>query len=177
MADGASSARSDLLLIGTIVMPFGVKGQVKVSSFTNKPDHLRRVKTVFVGLKQLPIPLRRVIQHKPDVLVLTLGGIEDRNAAEALRGSEIFIREEDAAPLEVDEYFLHDLPGLRVETTAGALVGEVKDVLETGANEVLVVKRVEGGEALIPMIHDIVKALDLAAKRIVIEPMAGLLDE
>lgn len=156
-------------------MPFGMRGQVKLHSVMSRPEHLRRVKTVFIGEQHLAVALRRAVQHKPTVLILTLDGMADRSSAEALRGAEVFIREADAAPLDEDEYFLHDLPGLRVETTAGEQVGTVKEVLETGANEVLIVTRPEGGEVLIPMIRDVVKSLDIPAGRLVIEPMEGLL--
>ncbi len=175
MADTQPPGAADFLLIGTIGAPFGVRGQVKLLTITSRPEHLRRLKTVFIGDEQTPVGLRRVIEHKPNVLILSLSGVDDRAAADELRGAEVFIREADAAPLDADEYFLHDLPGLEVETTAGQPIGTVKEVLETGANEVLVVARPEGGEVLIPMIHDVVKSLDTTAKRLVIEPIEGLL--
>jgi len=166
----------DYLLIGTVGLPFGVRGQVKLHALTSRPEHLRRVKTLFVGDQRVAYALKRAAEHKPNVLLLTLEGVNDRGAAETLRNQEVFIREADAAPLDEDEYFLHDLPGMAVETTSGQSIGTVKEVLETGANEVLVVTRVEGGEALIPMIRDVVKLLDIAGKRIVVEPIEGLLE-
>jgi 16S rRNA processing protein RimM len=175
VAQTARGERDDLLLIGTIGVPFGLKGQVKLHALTSRPEQLRRIKTLFVGEAQTPIKLRRAVEHKANHLVLTLEGIADRAAADQLRGAEVFILEADAAPLDEDEYFLHDLPGLKVETVAGEAIGVVKEVLETGANDVLVVTRLDGAEALIPMIRDVVKSLDLKARRITIEPMEGLL--
>ncbi len=166
----------DFLLVGTIGLPFGIKGQVKLHTITSRPEHLLRLKTVFLGDARAATELRRVAEHKHAVMILTLAGVEDRNAADELRGTEVFIRQQDAAPLDEDEYFLHDLPGLQVETTGGEVLGTVDQVLETGANDVLVVKRENGEEALIPMTHEVVKALDLTARRIVIEPIQGLLD-
>ena len=165
----------DFLLIGTIGVPFGMRGQVKLHSVMSRPEHLRRVKTLFIGDQHRAIALRHAAEHKPNVLILTLEGLANRSSAEALRGAEVYIREADAAPLDEDEYFLHDLPGLRVETITGEQVGTVKEVLETGANEVVIVTRPEGGEVLIPMIRDVVKVLDIAGGRLVIEPMEGLL--
>jgi 16S rRNA processing protein RimM len=110
------------------------------------------------------------------VLIIALAGIDSRDAAEALRGQEVYIRQADALPLDQDEYYLHDLPGLRVEHVDGTTIGIVKEVLETGANEVLIVTRPEGGEVLIPMIKDVVKRLDIAAGVVVIEPLPGMLD-
>jgi 16S rRNA processing protein RimM len=166
----------DFLLVGTIGLAFGIKGQVKLHTITSRPEHLGRIKTVFLGDQRTATRLRRAVEHKHAIMVLTLAGVNDRNAAEALRGTEVYIRQQDAAPLEEDEYFLHDLPGLQVETTAGEALGTVSEVLETGANDVLVVKRESGEEVLIPMTREVVKALDLAAKRVVIEPIQGLLE-
>jgi 16S rRNA processing protein RimM len=166
----------EFLLVGTIGLPFGIKGQVKLHTITSRPEHLNRIKTVFLGDQRVATTLRRAVEHKHAVMILTLAGVDDRTMADSLRGTEVYIRQQDAAPLDEDEYFLHDLPGLQVETTAGEVLGIVSEVLETGANDVLVVKRTSGAEALIPMTREVIKALDLAAKRIVIEPIQGLLD-
>ncbi|HEY0603282.1 MAG TPA: ribosome maturation factor RimM [Herpetosiphonaceae bacterium] len=167
----------ELLLVGQITSPFGVHGQLNLHAITNRPEHLRRVSTVFVGENLTPYKLKRAAPHKPTVLIVTLNGIDSREAAETLRGQEVYIRQADAMPLDEDEYYLHDLPGLRVETADGTAIGTVKEVLETGANEVLVVTRPEGGEALIPMIKDVVKRLDIAGGLIVVEPLPGMLDD
>lgn len=166
----------DLLLVGQITLPHGVRGQLKLHTITSRPEHLQRVKTVFIGEGLTPYSLRRAAVHKGAVMIVTLAGVDTREGAEALRGQEVYMRQNDAAPLDEDEYFLHDLPGLNVQTTAGTVVGVVKEVIETGANEVLVVTRPEGGEVLIPMIKDIVKQLDLAGGLVMIDPIPGLLD-
>jgi 16S rRNA processing protein RimM len=166
----------ETLLIGQIVAPFGVRGQVKMRAYTAHVDHLRRrIRTVLVGDDRREYPLAGVIEHKPGLLVLSLGGVSTREAAEDLRGSEVAIRESDAAPLEEGEYFIHQLYGLAVVDEQGAEIGRVREVLETGANEVLVVARPDGPEALIPMIHDVVQDLDIAAGRVVVRLIEGLL--
>jgi 16S rRNA processing protein RimM len=168
--------RDDLLLIGKIMVPFGVRGQVKMFAITSYPEHLQRVKTVYVGNDYTPHALQKAAIHKGAEMIVTLGGVTTREAAEALRGQEVFMRDSDALPLESDEYFLHDLPGLRVRTADGAEIGTVREVLDNPANEVLVVKRVEGGDVLIPMIKDVVQQLDIAGGEIVINPLPGLLE-
>ena len=167
----------ELLLVGQITLPHGVRGQVKLHAITNRPEHLERVKTIFVGEGRTPYKLTKIAAHKGPVMIASIGGVGSRDAAEALRGQEVFIRQSDAAPLDEDEYYLHDLPGLAVQTVDGAEIGVVKEVIETGANDVLVVTRTAGGEVLIPMIRDVVKALDLPGKLITIEPMPGLLED
>lgn len=177
MSQQTRPSLDELLLVGKITTPFGVHGQLNLHAITNRPEHLRRVSTVFVGENLTPYKLQRAAPHKSSVLIVTLAGVDGRDAAESLRGQEVYIRQADAMPLDEDEYYLHDLPGLRVETVEGTAIGTVKEVLETGANEVLIVTRSEGGEALIPMIKDVVKRLDIAAGVVVIEPLPGMLDD
>lgn len=157
-------------------MPFGIRGQLKLFAITSRPEHLNRVKTVFVGDDFKPYKVQRAAVHKASVVILTLEDITSREDADTLRGQEVYIRESDALPLAEGEYYLHDLPGLRVQMVDGTELGVVKQVLETGANEVLVVERSEGGEALIPMIKDVIKDLNIAEGTVTIEPLPGLLE-
>lgn len=165
----------DTLLVGIVVAAFGLRGQVKLRAITNNPEGLRRVRTLYLGPTRKPYQLRSIQQPKPGTLVLTLDGVDGRTAAEDLRGTEVFIRAQDAAPLAEDEYFIHDLYGLLVVAEDGSEIGKVREVLETGANEVLVVTRPGQSDALIPMIRDVVRTLDIPGGRIVISPLEGLL--
>jgi 16S rRNA processing protein RimM len=167
---------NDTLLIGQIVAPFGVRGQVKVRAYTAHVEHLRRrIRAVYIGDDRREYSLTGVIEHKPGLLLLSLGGVTTRDAAEELRGAEVAIRESDAAPLEDGEYFIHQLYGLTVVDEQGAEIGRVREVLETGANEVLIVTRPDQPEALIPMIHDVVQELDITGGRVVVHLTEGLL--
>ncbi len=166
----------EFLLIGQIAAPFGVRGQIKVKSYTDRPDHLsRNVRTVYLGDQHTPLTLTGVIEHKPGILVVTLREITSREAADALRGAEIYIRASEAAPLAEDEYFLHQLIGLRASTEDGQSIGQVREVLETGAGQVLVISRPGHTDALVPMVRDFILTLDIANGRIIIRPIEGLL--
>ncbi|EFO79210.1 hypothetical protein OSCT_2873 [Oscillochloris trichoides DG-6] len=166
----------DLLLIGVIAGPFGVKGQVKLKSFTDRPDYLRRnLREIFVGKKLVPYTLTKLHEHKPGLLILTLRDLETREAVDELRGCEVFIRQSDAAPLGTDEYYLHDLIGLQVLTEANQEIGTVREIIETGVHEVLIVSRPGQPDALIPVVREFVVNLDLAARQVVIRPIEGLL--
>ena len=166
-----------MLLVGQVVAPFGVQGQLKVRAITDQPEHLqRRVRTVYVGSPPRALTLRRALMHKPGVLVLTLVEVSSREEAEALRGAEVFIREADAAPLDAEEYYIHQLFGLQVLTDDGATLGQVREVLETGANEVLVVARRGQSDALIPMIRDVVQQIDVPGGKIVVRLIPGLIE-
>lgn len=175
-----------LLFIGVLGATFGVRGQVRLKAITDQPEHFQQnVRTIYLRRPSRgpSAPLQPVVekqllaafQHKPGLIILTLKGITSCEAAEELRGAEVFIKEEDAAPLAAGEYFLHQLYNLRVETNEGLELGQVREVIETGANEVLVVARPGQSDALIPMIQDVIQNLDLAGGRIVVKPLVGLL--
>jgi len=169
-------APDETLLIGQIVAPFGVRGQVKMRSYTTQIEHLRRrIRTVYLGDDRRPYTISSLFEHKPGLLILTLAGVATREAAEDLRGQEVAIRESEAAPLEEGEYFIHQLYGLTVVGEDGNEIGRVKEVIETGANDVLIVTRPDQPEALIPMIHDVVKDLDIPGGRVVVRLLDGLL--
>jgi 16S rRNA processing protein RimM len=167
----------ELLLVGQIGGSFGLRGQLKMAAITTELGHFqRKIRTLFIGPRHQAYQLKAAQVHKPGVVLLTLDGVADRDAADALRGSEVFIRESEAAPLGEGEYFTHALYGLAVLTDTGDAIGTVREVLETGANDVLVVARAEGGEALIPVIRDVIVAIDQPGGRIIIHPLPGLLD-
>lgn len=171
-----SISNDDLLLIGTIVAPFGVKGQMKLKSISDRPDHIsRHVRDLFIGKDRAPFILARLHEHKPGLLIMSLRGVDTREAAEDLRGAEVYIREREAAPLAAGEYFLHQLPGIQVLTEDGTVIGTVKEVLETGANEVLLVSRPGQSEVLIPLVSAIVTTLDIPGGKAIIRPIEGLL--
>ncbi len=166
----------DLLLIGVIAGPFGIKGLVKIKAFTDQPDYLKRhLRDIFVGKKLAPYSLTHLHEHKPGVLLLTLRGVETREAVDELRGADVYIRRSDAAPLGEDEYYLHELIGLQVSTTDGLDLGKVREVIETGANEVLVVTRPGQGDALVPLVREFITEFDIPGGRVVVRPIEGLL--
>lgn len=165
-------------MIGEIVAAFGIRGQVKMRSLTDNVAHLqRKIKTVYVGPKRVSHRLKEVFEHKPGLLIMTLEGVSSRTAAEDLRGVEVSILEEQAFPLDEGEYFIHELYGLDVFLEDGEKFGSVREVLQTGANDVLVVSRPNQPDALLPMIRDVVVSLDVPNKRVVVRLLEGLLGE
>lgn len=174
-----SPTPESLLLVGVLIAPFGIRGQLKLRLLTDRPDHLQQhIRTVYVGKSAKPYTVTRMIEHKPGLIVLSLQGVDSREAAEDLRGSEVAIPETEAAPLEEGEYYIHQLYELRVVLEDGTLIGTVQDVLITGANEVLVVKRPDDKrDALIPVIHDVIVTIAPTAGHIVIRLMPGLIED
>jgi 16S rRNA processing protein RimM len=110
------------------------------------------------------------------VVYLRFEGIQDRDAADALRGQDLMVAREDAVHLPEGEFFWDQVIGLRVEDTTGRILGSVKEILETGANHVYIVRPDgPGKEILVPAIKDVVQLIDPAAGRMVIDPLPGLL--
>lgn len=164
------------LAIGRVLRPHGVRGELLLEMLTEFPEHLAETQTVFVGAEgdaaPAPHPLRRARQHGNDLLV-QLADCPDRNAAEAYRGQVVFIRAEQAAPLPPGRYYHHQILGLTVMSDTGETLGEVSEILETGANDVYVV-RGAAGEVLLPAIKDVVLSIDLDARRMTVHLLEGL---
>jgi 16S rRNA processing protein RimM len=161
------------LVVGKIVAPWGVRGEVKVAIETGFPERFKQLKRVYLGEKATPFVLEGSRLHKRHAL-LKLEGCDDRNAAEKLRGQLVQIPVEEAMPLGEDEYYVYQVVGLDVWTTEGEHLGRVSEILFTGANDVYIVKG-EGGEILIPAVEDVVLEVDLASGRLTVELMEGLI--
>ena len=159
--------------VGRINGVWGMRGFVKVLPLTSNPARLQAGSVVL--LQGRPARIAEVVtpQGYP---IIRFEGYPDRTAAERLRDTLIEIDEADLAPLAEDEHYVDDLVGLEVVTTAGDIVGRLAEVLATGANDVYVVTREDQRDALIPAIAAVVLSIDLEAKRIVIDPVPGLLD-
>lgn len=164
-----------LLAVGRVLRPHGVRGELRVGLLTAYPDRLSRHPVFYLGDEGRPWPVER-LRLQRDAALVKLRGCDDRDGADALRGQLVQIPVEDAVPLEEGEYYTFQLIGVAVVTDRGESLGRVVDVLETGANDVYVV-RGPRGEVLIPAIKGVVGELDLSARRMVVSPLPGLLDE
>jgi 16S rRNA processing protein RimM len=164
--------------IGRIVALFGVQGELKVRPETDIPDRFRQLREIHLGPEHTPYQIAAARPYKEGLLVLRLIGIESANAAKALIGQTITIPLAQIAPLPPDHYYIHDLIGLRVESSDGQALGVVADVLATGGNDVYVVRAAETGrEVLVPAVKTMVKRVDISAGLLVIDPIPGLFDD
>ncbi|MDX1615451.1 MAG: ribosome maturation factor RimM [Candidatus Promineifilaceae bacterium] len=163
------------LVIGRIVKPHGVRGEVSVEVLTDTPERYTWLERVFVGRADpTPVVVEGVRFHQSRVL-LKLAGYDSREAVADLRSAWLQVPVSEGIPLEEGEYYLYQAIGLEVVTTGGERLGRVKQILETGANNVFVIDG-EGREILLPDIDTVVKDIDFAAGRMTVELMSGLLD-
>lgn len=160
------------LVIGEIVAPRGVRGEVRVSIATDMPARFLDLENVFVGPDRILYQVRRARLHQQWAL-LELEGVSDRDAAESLRGQLLWVSRDQAISLDTDEYFVCDIVGLRVLTETDEELGRIVEVIATGANDVYVVRTAEG-ELLLPAIHDVVLTVDIKAGLMRVRVPAGL---
>lgn len=169
------SDEPDFVLIGLVRRAHGVMGEVYVRPVSDIRERYDGLKSVLVrqenGISEVSVDSVR--WKGPDLLV-KLTGIDDRTAAEALRGAHLGVRRSDVFPLPDGTYYVFDLVGCVVIDQAGGEVGTVHDVLRMPANDVFVLG-VANGEVLIPAVKSIVKRIDLEARIIEIDKIEGLL--
>ncbi len=162
------------LVVGQIAKPHGVRGDVRVVLHTDLPERFNWLDEIYIGDKDpQPVPIEYSRFHKEWVL-LKFEGYDDRDAVEVLRGQLLQVREDQAIPLEEDEYFLFELIGLSVISDDGEHLGELVQVIETGANNVFVV-RGQQGEILIPDIAEVVLDINFDNRQITVHLLPGLL--
>lgn len=157
--------------MGRILRPRGVQGEMRVESLSDAPNRFHARARLFV--RGAPYVIRRSRVHK-GALLLTLEGIDTREAAEALRGAELEVPESEVPTLPQDVYYHFQVMGLAVVTTTGEELGKVTRIFNTGGSDVYAVQGPRG-ELLIPAIGDVVKEVDLAGGRLIVEPIPGLL--
>lgn len=167
-AKPSSPAPNNIVVMGRIVAPFGIKGWMKVKVFTETPDSLRDYPSWWVatrnGWQQHEVA---EAEFHGKGLVARLEGLIDRTAVEALKGMEVGVPRDVMPEPEADEFYWTDLLGLEVVNTEGELLGKIEGLLETGANDVLVING--GRERLIPYIASVVVAVDLPNRRMVVD--------
>lgn len=160
---------ADRILLGKVLAAFGIQGWVKVHSETRPIDEIGRYRTWQLKLKDGWTDFRvKSVKYQGKGLVAKLEGVNDRNHAESLSGAEIAVDPVRLPRLPEGEYYWRDLIGMQVATKEGVELGEVDHLLETGANDVLVLKGER--ERLVPFLPgQVVLEVDLAARRMVVD--------
>lgn len=165
----------EMLTVGAIVTPHGLRGEVKVKTLTSETSYFEVGKRLYLSLKGEVIPLQiRSRKSVKQFVVLGFKEFDRIEDVEGLRGAKLLIPIDESAPLTEDEYFMHDLMDMEVVTESGDAIGRLTGIMETGANDVYIVRKEDGREVLIPAIKDCVRMIDLDERVITIHPMEGL---
>lgn len=165
-----------LLQVGVISSTHGVRGEVKVFPTTDDALRFKSLKKVILdtGKEQLPLEIQNVKFFKQFV-ILKFKGIDNINDIERYKHCPLLIEREDAVPLEEDEHFIADMIGMQVVTEDGSVFGTLKDVMETGANDVYIIDSEAHGEVLLPAIRECILDVDEEEGKMTVHLMDGLI--
>ena len=167
----------DYLQVGVITKAHGVRGEVCVFPTTDDPKRFKKLKTVLLESKKERRQMQITsVKFLKNLVILKFEGIDDRDKAETYRQAELFVTREQAVPLGEDEWFIADMYGLAVMTDEGEDLGVLDDVLQTGANDVYIVKTPDGGEILIPALKQCILDVDTDARTMTVHLLPGLRD-
>lgn len=166
----------DMLQVGVITQTHGVRGEVKVFPTTDDVNRFKKLKQVILdtGKETMPLEIQSVKFFKQFV-ILKFKGIDNINDIEKYKRCSLYVTREHAVALEEDEYFIADMIGMEVCTEDGNIFGTLKDVIETGANDVYVIESAEHGEVLVPAIKECIRSVDIEKGQMMIHLMDGLI--
>lgn len=172
-------SRPAYLLLGEILRPHGIRGELRIRLLTEYPERISQLETVYVGEgvddpNAKPYHVEHMRMHQGYGL-LQLREIQDRNLAERMRQLFVMVGIEHAVPLEEGEFYLYQLIGLEVQTEDGEVLGTLVEVIETGANDVYVVDSERYGDVLIPVLDSTIIRTDIDAGLLVVRLPEGLI--
>ncbi|HBA68589.1 MAG TPA: 16S rRNA processing protein RimM [Lachnospiraceae bacterium] len=166
------------LRVGIISSTHGIRGEVKVFPTTDDQNRFKKLKKVLLDDKKEKLELEvEGVKFFKKFAILKFKGIDNINDVEKYKGKELYVIRKEAQKLEKDEYYIADLLGIDVVEDNGQKLGTLKDVIETGANDVYVVEREKGKELLIPAIKQCILNVDVESRRMDVHLLEGLLEE
>jgi 16S rRNA processing protein RimM len=167
-----------LILMGVFAAPRGVRGEVRVKSLTGNPSALGAYGPLTDKGRVRAFAFESLRPLKNGMVIARLAGVSTREAAEALKGVEIFARRDQLPPPGENEFYWDDLIGLEAVDTGGAPLGQVVALMNHGAGDILEIAPAEGGETLLlPFTRRVAPTIDFEAGRIVISPPREVEDE
>jgi len=174
---GATSENADnLVLMAEIVGVHGIKGWVKLKIFSADPEGLADFAPFYDAKRERTFELLTVQPHGNAYLGI-IDGVTDRNGAEALRGTQLYLPRENLPDIDAEDTFYHvDLIGLAAQWPDGRPMGKVVNVANFGAGDLLEIRPLRGASFYVPFTNDIVPDVDMAQKTVTVDPPPGLLD-
>lgn len=159
--------------IGRIVNAVALRGEVKVYNYSGYRERYEELDSILVEDKEYKI---EKVRYQQEMVILKLQGVNDRNAAEALKNRDVYITEEDLVELPEDTFYIRDLIGLKVVDDSG-VIGVMKDVLQPSAQDVYVIKTDGGQELMVPAVKEFVKEINLKEGYVKVELIEGMLEQ
>lgn len=165
------------LQVGIISSTHGIKGEVKVFPTTDDVSRFKKLKEVILKFREEEQVLSiQGVKFFKKFVILKFKGIDSINDIEKYKGMGLYVPREQAVPLQENEFYIADLLDMDVFLEDGTHFGVLADVMQTGANDVYVVKTKDEKEVLIPAIHDCIRKVDIENRRMTVHVLKGLLD-
>lgn len=171
-----SSGEPVFLAVGKLHRPHGINGEIIMEVLTDFPERLTTGMTLYAGKEHMPVRLRSRRWHNQNLLV-SFEGYTNPEEVSGLVNQYVEVHASDRPPLPEGEYYHHQLLGLQVVDENGIQLGRLKQILETGANDVYIVQPEQGKEILLPAIDSVLRSIDLAQGRIIVHLLPGLLPD
>lgn len=168
---------TDLLEVGKIINTHGLRGEVKVASWTDYPEVFEDLKVVWLkkGEEKTQLAISG-IKYQKNNLIIKFRELQDINQAEPLKNRILYAERSALGELPEGAYYIADLIGMSVKKESGELVGKIKDVMQTGANDIYVVGREGAKDLLVPVIESVVLNVDIENREVTVRLMEGLED-
>jgi 16S rRNA processing protein RimM len=164
------------LAVGLLRKPHGLRGDLLLEVYTDFPERIRPGTTIFVGDRHQPLKITRRRPHN-DGLILGFEGIDTPEEAGKFRATMAYVPTADRPALPAGEYYHHEIIGLTVIDEAGKELGELTEIIVTGANDVYVIRRAQGSDILLPALKEVILNVDLPAKTMRVHLLPGLVDD
>lgn len=161
--------------IGKIVKTHGLRGDLKVYSYTDYPERFEEIDYLFVEDGKEKYEIEKV-RYQKNMAIIKIKRIDTIEEAEKYIGKTLYIDQDNIRELEEDEYMIADLVGIEVYLTTGEKVGKVEDVLQYTANDIYQVKSEDGKEYLIPALKEFVPEIDIEKRQMKVHPVKGLFE-
>ena len=161
--------------VGVFANTHGIRGEIKVYPTTDDVSRFCDLKEVILDTKKEPIPLEvEGVKFFKNMVILKFKGIDNINDIEKYKGCDLLVSRENAVPLEEGEFYLADIMGMPVIDEEERELGVIREVLQTGANDVYIIQMKRGGEILLPAIPSCILDIDFENNRMKVHLMPGL---
>jgi len=164
------------LVIGKLRRPHGIQGEILMDVLTDFPERLEKGVIIYMGDQHQPLKIRSC-RRQNQAMLLAFDGFIDPQTVGQLRNELLYVRADDRPPLPEGEYYHHQLLGLEVVDETGQWLGVLTKILDTGANDVYVVRPVRGQEILLPAIEQVILDIDLEHKQMRVHILPGLIPD
>jgi len=163
-----------MIKIGEVVNAVGLRGELKIYPYTENKERFETIKAVYFDEKQVQI---EQVRYKDNLVIVKIHGVDDRTSAEACKGIEVFMREEDMEDLPEGTYYVKDILGFQVEDQKRGMIGILRDVRDSSAQALFIIEKNGGGELLVPAVEEFFTAVDLERKVILVDLIEGMYED